>query len=128
MGRGGYAMCTDDQLKNILNQVAVKAKEVLRDRLRGAYLYGSYARGDYDAESDVDILLLADVPQENLSCYKKPFLHLTSELGLEYDTVITVTLKDAQTFSQYQRAVPFYQTIRQEGIPFWTPDKNGRTS
>ena len=121
-------MCTDDQLKNILNQVAIKAKEVLRDRLRGAYLYGSYARGDYDAESDVDILLLADVPRENLSCYKKPFLQLTSELGLEYDTVITVTLKDVQTFSQYQNAVPFYQAIQQEGIPFWMPDGDERTS
>ena len=87
-------MCTDDQLKNILDQVAVKAKEVLGDRLRGAYLYGSYAHGDYDAESDLDILLLADVPRESLSCYKKPFLQLTSELGLEYDTVITVTLKE----------------------------------
>ena len=52
MGRGGVPICTDGQLKSILNQVAVKAKEVLRDRLRGAYLYGSYARGDYDAESD----------------------------------------------------------------------------
>ncbi len=45
-------MCTDGQLKSILEQVAVKAKEVLGDRLRGAYLYGSYTRGDYDAESD----------------------------------------------------------------------------
>ncbi len=121
-------MCTDDQLKNILDQVAVKAKEVLGDRLRGAYLYGSYAHGDYDAESDLDILLLADVPRESLSCYKKPFLQLTSELGLEYDTVITVTLKDVQTFAHYQNAVPFYQTIRQEGIPFWMPDGDERTS
>lgn len=74
-------MCTDSQLKSILDQVVVKGKEILGDRLRGTSLYGSYARGDYDAESDVDILLLADVPRENLSCYKKPFLQLTSELG-----------------------------------------------
>ena len=29
-------------------------------RLRGAYLYGSYARGDYDAESDLDLLVVLD--------------------------------------------------------------------
>lgn len=59
-------MCTENQLKAILDTVAATARTALGDRLRGAYLYGSYARGDYGAESDVDILVLADVPREKL--------------------------------------------------------------
>ena len=47
-------MCTENQLKEILDRVAATARTALGDQLRGAYLYGSYARGDYDAESDVD--------------------------------------------------------------------------
>ena len=31
--------------------------EVYGDRLRGIYLYGSYARGDFQPDSDVDILI-----------------------------------------------------------------------
>lgn len=46
-------MCTKNQLKAILDTVVATARTALGDRLRGAYLYGSYARGDYDAESDV---------------------------------------------------------------------------
>ena len=75
-------MCTKNQLKAILDTVVATARTALGDRLRGAYLYGSYARGDYDAESDVDILVLADVPREKLAAYKKPFLKSTSDLGL----------------------------------------------
>jgi len=37
-----------------------KAKEELRDlkELKEAYIFGSYARGDFSAESDIDILLI----------------------------------------------------------------------
>ena len=32
----------------------------MRSRLRGIYLFGSYARGDADSESDVDVLVVLD--------------------------------------------------------------------
>ena len=120
-------MCTENQLKVILDRVAATARTALGDRLRGAYLYGSYARGDYDAESDVDILVLADVPREKLAAYKKPFLKATSDLGLEYDVVVTVTLKDTDTFEKYLDAVPFYQNVRKEGVPLAGKVKKKRT-
>lgn len=77
-----------------------------------------YTREDYNAESDVDILVLADVPWKTLAAYKKPVLKITSELGMAYDIVVTVTLKDSHTFERYLDAVPFCQTVQKEGIPF----------
>ena len=63
------------------------------------------------------LLCPADVPREKLAAYKKPFLKATSDLGLEYDVVVTVTLKDTDTFEKYLDAVPFYQNVRKEGVP-----------
>ena len=40
------------------------ARESLGDKLDKVILYGSYARGDYDDESDIDIMVLADIPRE----------------------------------------------------------------
>lgn len=110
-------MCTKSQLKIILSEVATTAKITLGDKFDSAILYGSYARGDYDKDSDIDIMILADLPRDQLYTYKPGFTHLTSELGLKYDIVVTVTLKDTETFNKYLNVVPFYQSVKKEGVP-----------
>ena len=109
-------MCSQEQAWDILSQVSDMARTVFPNVHSEAILYGSYARGDYDSESDMDIMVLADVPRTELNRYKAPFLMLSSELGLTYDLLITITLKDQETFDRYLNAVPFYQAVRKEGI------------
>lgn len=109
-------MCTQEQAKEILAQVSDLTKAVFPDQGSETILYGSYARGDFDSESDVDILVLADVPRGELHRYKPSFLRLSSELGLAHDVLITITLKDRATFERYLNAVPFYQAVRKEGV------------
>ncbi len=50
----------DSWLRKLLNEVKQGLKRLYGDRLRGVYLFGSYARGEADAESDVDVLILLD--------------------------------------------------------------------
>ena len=109
-------MCTKSQLTEITESVASLSKSVFGDKLDSALLYGSYARGEQTADSDIDIMVLANVPKEELSHYRKPFILLTSELGLLHDVVVTVTLKDTETFNKYLEAVPFYANVKKEGI------------
>ena len=109
-------MCTKNQLYDITERIAQEAKVVFLDRLDDVLLYGPYARGEETSESDIDIMILADVKREELSKYKKTFIALTSELGLEHDIVITVTLRDSETFNRYLDAVPFYANVKKEGI------------
>lgn len=109
-------MCTRSHLQIITDTIAKKAKSVFNNELEAVFLYGSYARGDETDESDIDILILVDKSKEELSAYKKIFTDLTSELGLDYDTLITATLKDKETFNRYLHAVPFYNNVIKEGI------------
>lgn len=109
-------MCTRNQLHDITERVAVLSKSIFGDKLDSTLLYGSYARGEETSESDVDIMVLVNIPAEELSTYKKAFINLTSELGLEHDIVVTVTLKDTETFNKYLEAVPFYANVKKEGI------------
>ena len=50
-------MCTKNQLHIITETVAQEAKARLGDNLDAVVLYGSYARGDYSDESDIDIMV-----------------------------------------------------------------------
>lgn len=47
-------------LNEVLAQLAAGAKEVLGDNFCGAYLHGSFAVGDADADSDVDFMVVTN--------------------------------------------------------------------
>ena len=49
-----------DKVETILADLKFGLREIYRDRLRGVYLYGSYARGEQGPESDLDILIILD--------------------------------------------------------------------
>ena len=52
-------MCTKRQLNEILERVVGGSKTLFGDNLDSVILFGSYARGDYDDESDIDIMIMA---------------------------------------------------------------------
>jgi predicted nucleotidyltransferase len=45
-------------IQNILDELKSRLQAIYKKRLRGVYLFGSYARGEADRESDCDILVV----------------------------------------------------------------------
>ncbi len=41
-----------DRIDNIIEQFIIEVSNLIGDRLKKVILYGSYARGDYDQNSD----------------------------------------------------------------------------
>ena len=110
-------MCNKSELQIILTEMADIAKATFGEQLESVILYGSYARGDYDQESDIDIMILVKgIPFDKLWLYKKPIISKESELGLKYDMVISTAVKDAETFNRYIGILPFYKNVAKEGI------------
>ena len=110
-------MCSKSELQIILSEIAKTARETFGEHLDSVILYGSYARGDYTPDSDVDMMILVKgIAPEELWQYKKPIIKAESELGLQFDLVISSTIKDIETFNMYLDVLPFYQNVMKEGL------------
>ena len=46
--------------KNISKAIDKFVENVIRRKIKKIILYGSYARGDYNSSSDIDIMILTD--------------------------------------------------------------------
>ena len=78
-------------------------------------LYGSRARGDAEAGSDYDLLILTD-REATLESEDMMRRHLYP-LELEEGTVLTVFLvSKAEWNSPLYGAMPFYQNVQKDGI------------
>lgn len=109
-------MCTKNELQGLLQTVAEKSKSIFKDDLHSVILYGSYARGDFDDESDVDIMILVNIPKEKLYEFRSQLDSLCGELLYDYGVVVSITEKDTETYFRYVDILPFYQNIKREGV------------
>lgn len=114
--KGGVRMCSKRQLDELLSAVITEAKNIFGAKLNSVILYGSYARGDYDEESDVDIMFLVDTSSESLSLFRKEIDSLCGRLLYEYGIVVSITERDIETYNRYASILPFYQNVEREGV------------
>jgi uncharacterized protein len=85
------------------------------DRLRGLYLYGSYARGDYRPGSDVDVMILLR-DYRNYWNEQKKISQLASDVSLAYDvTVSCIFIKEPQ-WKTASDEMPLIYNIHREGL------------
>ena len=109
-------MCSQSILDIITSKVAQAARESLGDKLDKVILYGSYARGDHDDESDIDIMVLADIPREDCWNERCKISKLTGWLDLEYDVFVSIHVTDCSTFYKFVDVLPFYMNVNNEGV------------
>lgn len=109
-------MCTKSQLTSILEHVADAAKQRLGSKLDAVVLYGSYARGDYDAESDVDIMVRIKCTPEEMAAYDDFFAKLCSRLSLDNDITVSVVCVSSEIYERFKHALPFYASTEKEGV------------
>ncbi len=109
-------MLTRTDALHIAAELAEQAKAVLQNKLDAVIVFGSYARNDFDAESDLDIMVRILCPADQLDEYERFFARLASRLSLRYDVTVSVIVKDKRTFSAFKSVLPFYQNVEREGI------------
>ena len=106
-------------VNTITNEVIIAVKDIFGEKLNNVILFGSYACGDFDNDSDVDIFVLADIPQEETNQWNNRIDDLLSDLWLNHDLLVCVHLTSKSKFDRYYSVLPYYQNVIKEGIELY---------
>lgn len=101
---------------NIVLSFSRQIKDILKDKLSKVILYGSYARGDYKENSDIDIMVLTTLTDAEIEEEKKKIFDLAFDFMMEYGVDISVIIKNERHFNYWLGVLPFYNNIEKEGV------------
>jgi predicted nucleotidyltransferase len=107
---------SDKDIFAILSEVYAFSKGRFEDRLSYVILFGSYARGDYNKESDLDVMVVADVSKDELMTHRSAFTQYCSDVDIERGVFISFVLRDKATFDYWRNEHPFYKNVLAEGV------------
>jgi predicted nucleotidyltransferase len=104
----------NERARPLLRALAQGLARLYGDRLRGVYLYGSYARGSQDPESDLDVLIvLADFGHYGEELDRTS--ELVAALSLEHGIAVSRVFVREQDWSEAR--TPFLANVREEAVP-----------
>ena len=91
-------------------------KVLFGEHLNKVIVYGSYARGDYRDDSDIDIMILLDLSDMDIKQYRHELSGETFDFNMDHDLDIKPIAKSQQHFQNWVDAYPFYANVEKEGV------------
>ena len=108
-----------DYMGEVLKEYAELIKEIYKSALKAVILYGSYARGDYTEDSDVDILILVDMAGDEVGKSRERLSSLTYDFNEVHDLKIMPEVIGEKQFAYWLPVYPFYQNIEKDGVSIY---------
>lgn len=102
--------------KQAINEFLTRINEVLENKIKKIILYGSYARGDYNNSSDVDIMILTTLGNEEIELYREVISSIIFDIQVETDIYISPIIKNIENYNLRVGFVPFYMNVQNEGV------------
>ena len=100
-------------VRELLSELNHGLRGLYGGRLRGTYLYGSYARGEQQQYSDVDVLILLD----RVDSYGGEILRteaLVSDVSLKYGASVSRVFFSERDWAALDS--PFLDAVRREAV------------
>jgi len=107
----------NEKIKPLLPEIEKRIRTAFGNKVLKIILFGSYARGDYNNESDVDIFVL--VNDKDLRKYRKDRVKIITEFLEFHDLLLSIRIINADYFSTYKDVIPFYQNVISQGITLY---------
>lgn len=108
-----------DKIKDILHEYVNGLFHILGDNLKQVILFGSYARGEENKNgeiSDIDILILVNLNQEEIKELEKKIIDYSYDLDLKYNILLSPIVENVKDYNIRTNYMEFYKRIKDEGV------------
>ena len=105
-----------ENVNSIVYKFLQDLKRILGEKLAKVIVYGSYARGDYRDNSDVDIMILVKMTDEEIRTVKNDIYDLAFEVEMNTGIEISPVIKNEEQYEYWVDTLPFYRNVRDEGV------------
>ena len=110
--------------KKVLNSFLEIVNQILGNRIKKIILYGSYARGDYNKGSDIDIMILTDLTPKEIGQYSLQIWEKCADIEIDEGVIISPLIRNLDEFNSWINVKPFYMNIVNEGVVLkWNKEK-----
>ena len=103
----------NEKVKRISTEIKKYLIESFEDKVKKVILYGSYARGDYNKDSDIDILIVVS-DHINPIEIEESLSDLLFEILLNENELCSVRAIPEKLFKEYNS--PFLLNVKEEGV------------
>lgn len=110
-----YEKYLTDNEKEGVKTFVDKVKQLLGPSLIKLRIFGSKVRGDFDMESDIDILLVVESEDWHV---RGEIINIVAEVNLEYSCNISPVIYTSREheMNKYYKTL-FVQEVEREGVP-----------
>ena len=106
-----------EQERAALEEFVARVRESHEGEITCITLFGSKARGDFDEESDLDLLMVVERPNGQLW---DDVVAIEMDLMLKYDVVISSLIMSYGNYEWHrQHRAPLYRNVEKEGVELW---------
>ena len=108
---------TKEIMDRAVNRFTEEVKKEYGEKFEAVILFGSYARGDYEDDSDLDLMVLLQASSEEIVSLRDRILPIISRLDVEfdYDILFSPIVQSSRVFEKNISVIPFYRNVDSEG-------------
>ena len=109
----------------ILSKYVNELEKIYGTYLNSVILYGSFARGDFSEDSDIDIMILLDLDDTIIKKYRHELSGMTYDFNMDYNIDIKPIAKSKEHFEQWIDVYPFYKNVKKDGVQLFKKKEGG---
>ena len=112
-------MLSPAQVNDTMRRLRDALTALFPDEAMDIILYGSYARGDAEPGSDLDVMILTDASREEISTRKWDISGIGFDLSLSCGVIVSVFVENRTFFRTLLPALPFFRNVSKEGVRYY---------